>query len=76
MSRLSQTRSRSPIRCIAGIWKRDVIVENKPGLAGTAYAAKAAPDGYTVLLVSNGHAVIESLNANLTFDPQISLQLF
>jgi tripartite-type tricarboxylate transporter receptor subunit TctC len=54
---------------LAGIWKRDVIVENKPGLAGTATTAKAAPDGYTLLLVSNGHAVIESLNANLTFDP-------
>jgi tripartite-type tricarboxylate transporter receptor subunit TctC len=54
---------------LAGIWKRDVIVENKPGLAGTASTAKAAPDGYTLLLVSNGHAVIESLNANLTFDP-------
>jgi len=51
------------------IWKRDVIVENKPGLAGTASTAKAAPDGYTLLLVSNGHAMIESLNANLTFDP-------
>jgi tripartite-type tricarboxylate transporter receptor subunit TctC len=54
---------------LAGIWKRDVIVENKPGLAGTATTAKATPDGYTLLLVSNGHAVIESLNANLTFDP-------
>jgi len=51
------------------IWKRDVIVENKPGLAGTASTAKAAPDGHTLLLVSNGHAMIESLNANLTFDP-------
>jgi tripartite-type tricarboxylate transporter receptor subunit TctC len=54
---------------LAGIWKRDVIVENKPGLAGTASTAKAAPDGYTLLLVSNGHAMIESLNTNLTFDP-------
>jgi len=26
-------------------------------------------DGYTLLLVSNGHSMIESLNANLTFDP-------
>jgi tripartite-type tricarboxylate transporter receptor subunit TctC len=51
------------------MWKRDVIVENKPGLAGTASTAKAAPDGYTLLLVSNGHAMIESLNTNLTFDP-------
>jgi tripartite-type tricarboxylate transporter receptor subunit TctC len=51
------------------IWKRDVIVENKPGLAGTATTAKAPADGYTILLVSNGHAMIESLNANLTFDP-------
>ncbi len=51
------------------IWKRDVIVENKPGLAGTATTAKAPADGHTLLLVSNGHAMIESLNANLTFDP-------
>src|SRR5215471_13449454 len=51
------------------MWKRDVIVENKPGLAGTASTAKAAPDGYTLLLISNGHAMIESLNSNLIFDP-------
>jgi tripartite-type tricarboxylate transporter receptor subunit TctC len=51
------------------MWKRDVIVENKPGLAGTASTAKAPPDGYTLLLSSNGHAMIESLNSNLTFDP-------
>ena len=54
---------------LQGMWKRDVIVENKPGLAGTATTAKAAPDGYTLLLVSNGHAMIRSLNNNLTFDP-------
>jgi tripartite-type tricarboxylate transporter receptor subunit TctC len=51
------------------IWKRDVIVENKPGLAGTATTAKAPADGYTLLLVSNGHAMIRSLNSNLNFDP-------
>jgi tripartite-type tricarboxylate transporter receptor subunit TctC len=36
------------------IWKRDVIVENKPGLAGTATTAKAPADGYTLLLVVVG----------------------
>lgn len=50
-------------------WKREVIVENRPGLAGTASVAKAAPDGHTLLLASNGHAMIQSLNRNLNFDP-------
>lgn len=50
-------------------WKQDVIVENRPGLAGTSSVAKSAPDGYTLLLVSNGHAMIQSLNRNASFDP-------
>jgi tripartite-type tricarboxylate transporter receptor subunit TctC len=50
-------------------WKRDVIVENRPGLAGTASVAKAANDGYTFLAISNGHTIIGALNASLTFDP-------
>ena len=50
-------------------WKKDVIVENRPGLAGTSSVAKSAPDGYTLLLVSNGHAMIQSLNRNASFDP-------
>ena len=37
------------------MWKQQVIVENRPGLAGTAGVAKAAPDGYTLMLTSNGH---------------------
>ena len=54
---------------LAKRWKHDVIVENRPGLAGTASVARAAPDGYTLLLVSNGHAMIQSLNRNPIFDP-------
>jgi tripartite-type tricarboxylate transporter receptor subunit TctC len=50
-------------------WKQQVIVENRPGLAGTASVAKAASDGYTLMLTSNGHTVIGSLNKNLSFDP-------
>ena len=50
-------------------WGRDVIVENRPGLAGTASVAKATPDGHTLLLASNGHAMIQALNRNLNFDP-------
>jgi tripartite-type tricarboxylate transporter receptor subunit TctC len=50
-------------------WKQQVIVENRPGLAGTASVAKATADGYTLMLTSNGHTVIGNLNKNLAFDP-------
>src|SRR5690349_21186751 len=39
------------------MWKQQVIVENKPGLPGTASVAKSAPDGYTLMLTSNGHTI-------------------
>ena len=50
-------------------WGQQVLVENRPGLAGTVGAAKAAPDGYTIMLTSNGHTVAGLVNKNLTFDP-------
>jgi len=50
-------------------WSKDVIVENRPGLAGTSSVAKGAADGYTLMLTSNGHTVIGHLNKNLAFDP-------
>ena len=54
---------------LAERWKQQVIVENRPGLAGTSSVAKAPGDGYTLMLTSNGHTVIGSLNKNLSFDP-------
>jgi len=39
------------------LWKQQVIVENKPGIPGTTSVAKAAPDGYTLMLTSNGHTI-------------------
>lgn len=54
---------------LATLWKEQVIVENKPGLAGTASVAKSAPDGYTIMLTGNGHTIIGALNRDLNFDP-------
>jgi tripartite-type tricarboxylate transporter receptor subunit TctC len=46
------------------------VVEDKPGagsLIGTEIVAKAAPDGYTLLLMSNTHTVNETLIPNKPF---------
>ena len=50
-------------------WPQKIIVENRPGVAGTASVAKAQPDGHTILVVSNGHAALDRINATLPFDP-------
>lgn len=50
-------------------WNQQVIVENRPGVAGTASVAKAAADGYTLLITANGHTVVGLINKNLAFDP-------
>ena len=54
---------------LATRWKQQVIVENRPGVAGTAAVAKSAGDGLTLMLTSNGHTIIGAINRNLTFDP-------
>ena len=54
---------------LALAWNQNVIVENRPGIAGTASVAKAAADGHTIMLTANGHAAIGSLNKNLSFNP-------
>src|SRR3954468_12799562 len=52
--------------------KRPFVIENRPGagaVIGTDEAAKAAPDGYTLLMMSNTHTT------NETLIPQKSYQL-
>jgi len=49
-----------------------VYVENKPGAGatiGSEIVAKAAPDGYTLLLASQTNAISATLYSKLPFDP-------
>ncbi len=53
-------------------WGEQVVVDNRAGagsVVGTGIAAKAAPDGYTLLMVSASHAVNATLYSKLPFDP-------
>jgi len=52
--------------------KQSVIVENRPGAAGNlgmGVAARAQPDGYTLLLTSTAIAVNPALFKKLPYDP-------
>ena len=52
-------------------WRQPVIVDNRPGggtTIGTNLAAKSAPDGYTLLIVSFAFAVNPALYASLPYD--------
>lgn len=50
-------------------WNQQVVVENRPGIAGTGGVARSAPDGLTLMLTSNGHVVIRAVNREASFDP-------
>ena len=52
-------------------WGQPVVVDNRPGAGGTigiAQTAQAAPDGYTLVVVSTGHVVNDVLYKDLPYD--------
>jgi tripartite-type tricarboxylate transporter receptor subunit TctC len=62
-------------RAIAQHWSerlgKPIVIENRAGAGGTlaaANVAKSAPDGYTALFVSSGHAANVSLYRHLPYD--------
>ena len=56
---------------LAAVLGQPVIIDNRPGasgLLGSELAARAAPDGHTLLWVANGHATNPSVVKKMPFD--------
>src|SRR5688572_32129836 len=52
-------------------YKQPVIVENRPGssgIAGTELVARAAPDGYTFMVVASSFSINPALGRKLPYD--------
>ena len=57
---------------LAERWKVSVITENRVGASGaigTEFAAKAAPNGLTVLFTATAHGTVPALNRKLAYAP-------
>ena len=53
-------------------WRQPVVMDNRPGggaVIGTEVVARAAPDGYTLLLHTATHAIGPSMHKQLPYDP-------
>ena len=57
---------------LSEFWGQPVIIENRPGAGGTigsGQVARAAPDGYTLLVQASGYAAAPAIYAKLPYDP-------
>ena len=56
---------------LSQMWGQPVVPENRSGAGGSigsAVVARAAPDGYTLLVTSNAHAINPAIYAKLPYD--------
>src|SRR5687767_14144600 len=52
-------------------WKQAVVVDNRPGaggITGTETVARAAPDGYTLMVVASSFSINPALHSKLPYD--------
>jgi len=68
---IADITARTVTQAMGGLLGQPFVVDNRPSagsVVGSAAVAKAAPDGYTLLLMSNANAVSTQLFKKLPFD--------
>ena len=68
--------ARNISRDLAEVLGQPVVVENRPGAGGLVAwgeVAKAAPDGYTMVMIANNLRLYPLMGAKLNFDPERDL---
>jgi len=68
---IADLTARAVAQAMAATLKQSIVVDNRPSagsIVGSAAVAQAQPDGYTMLLMSNGNAVSQTLFKKLPFD--------
>jgi tripartite-type tricarboxylate transporter receptor subunit TctC len=56
---------------LSELWGQQLVVDPRQGaggIVGTEIAAKSAPDGYTIVLVSPSHAINPALHSKMPYD--------
>ncbi len=64
--------ARTVAQAMSAALRQAVVIDNRPSagaIVGSAAVAQAAPDGYTLLLLSNANAVSAGLFKKLPYDP-------
>ena len=70
---IADLTARTVAQAMSATLKVPIIIDNKPSagsIVGSAAVAQAAPDGYTLLLMSNANAVSAGLFKKIPFDVQ------
>ena len=67
----ADTVSRLLFQKLGEAWGQQVIIDNRPGasmMIGHELGAKAAPDGYTLVMSSNNHTINPSVYKKIPYD--------